>query len=65
MLVTEFDVLRMYGSDACETLVVSFSGVSPGMGGVSRHEFVGTCQRVGASNVLFVRGRQHAAGHKA
>ena len=51
-----FDVLRMYGSDACETLVVSFSGVSPGMGGISRHEFVGTCQRVGASNVLFVRG---------
>mmetsp|Transcript_40165 Transcript_40165/g.110620 ORF Transcript_40165/g.110620 Transcript_40165/m.110620 type:complete len:175 (+) Transcript_40165:85-609(+) len=55
-LHSELDVLRMYGGGACGTLFVSFSGISPGMGGISCHEFVGTCQRVGASNVLFVRG---------
>jgi hypothetical protein len=51
-----FDVLRVYSTQECATLVVSFSGVSPGMGGISRHEFVGTCKRIGAADVLFLRG---------
>jgi len=61
------DVLRVYGDvntdggAACETLVVAFSGVSPGVAGVSRHEFVGVCGRSagevggGAVAMLFIR----------
>jgi hypothetical protein len=58
-LRSPIDLLRAYSSDKCKTLVVSFSGVSPGMGGISRYEFVGACERAGAMHVLFLRGLAH------
>ena len=37
------------------TLVISFGGLAYGMGNVGMYEFVGVCERIGAST-LFVRG---------
>jgi hypothetical protein len=37
------------------TLIISFGGLAYGMGNVGMYEFVGVCERIGAS-ALFVRG---------
>ena len=52
-------ILREYGAEACDTLVISFGGLVQGMGVITHHEFVGVCRRVGAqpsTSFLFVKG---------
>ena len=61
-LTAAFDescILREYGSEVCETLLISFGGLVQGMGGITHHEFVGVCRRVGArptTSFLFIKG---------
>ena len=54
------DLLREYAATPCETLVITFGGLTQGFPGVvtpgrAQHEFVGVCRRLGTPHALFVR----------
>lgn len=56
----EADLLRAYCEAPCDTLVITFGGLTQGYPGVctpgsAQHEFVGVCKRLGVPHALFVR----------
>ena len=53
-------LLRVYDDGPCETLLVAFSSLGGGAGGVSSHEFVRSAKRVGSTHSLFVRDLKQA-----
>ena len=57
---SESDLLRAYSTLPCETLIITFGGLTQGFPGVAtpgraQHEFVGACRRIGVLHALFVR----------
>ena len=61
VLFAESEALRRsYAVGVCDTLVITFGGLTEGFPGVqtpgvAQHEFVGSCKRIGVTHALFVR----------